>query len=268
MAQELTPEFMKASTMSAKNQMAFQERMSNTAHVREVEDLKAAGLNPVLSAHGQGASTPSGAEGDYSEGDQLLALANTAMNTASKISDSWYASGSGKPKGEFDPDKPFSENAAAAARAVADIIELRSNGKINWTKTWQNTRAAIENGDLDIVRDAAAYYVKDYNHHGTNDIIDKIAGKIAALQTGLSKADKTGKALVTAYYVDRKNVLDYLKQVITSTTPYSVHGESGDSGSSVSDSWYGQGAPRVQTYNHGGSVTVHNSAAPGGRIVL
>lgn len=46
---------------AAQNQMDYQTEMSNTAHQREVKDLIAAGLNPTLSAGGNGSSTPSGA---------------------------------------------------------------------------------------------------------------------------------------------------------------------------------------------------------------
>lgn len=64
----------------------FQERMSNTSHQREVADLRAAGLNPILSAKHGGASTPSGATAVATAPD-VVNSALSAATTAAQIKD-------------------------------------------------------------------------------------------------------------------------------------------------------------------------------------
>lgn len=74
------------SKSSAKQQMEFQQYNSDTAHRREIADLRAAGLNPILTAKYGGASTPPGAGYQIPEIKlpEAFTQAATAKNLASQ----------------------------------------------------------------------------------------------------------------------------------------------------------------------------------------
>ena len=75
-----------ANQANAQAQMDFQANMSNTAYQRQVKDMEAAGLNPMLAyMKGGGASTPSGAMATYQSPVSGAAQAATSAQIPSTI---------------------------------------------------------------------------------------------------------------------------------------------------------------------------------------
>ncbi len=198
---------------AAKNR-DWQKMMSNTAHQREIADLKAAGLNPVLSAmNGNGAAVTSGATASGVVGSGSKADADTSASSAvANLLGSILAA------------QTSLENANINARtqeAVADKYTAMSEIVANINAAASRESSTIHAG--------ASKYSADKSSDATI--------RSAGIHAGATKYASEQSASATRYAADHTKygmIDNAIGSVVDAVTGFSGH--SGHSGRSVASS--------------------------------
>lgn len=171
----------KANQAMSREQMRFQERMSNTAHQREVKDLRAAGLNPVLSATGgQGASSPSGQTATVQ--DTITPAVGSALQALSTLKQIEKTEAETR---NIQTDTNIKKKAEVLEGAKADVLEKGISSAKDLISTHGGS---IKNTVLEGISSAKKAYKK--NKPVVNDVIKTIKSGYKGLKYRFNKLFK------------------------------------------------------------------------------
>lgn len=156
------------SAEAAKNR-DWQEMMSNSAHQREVRDLMAAGLNPILSASGgNGASVGSGATAAAAQGASGASgqIDSSANQSITSLLGAWISSLTAleNQRVSAQSNEAIADKYNAMTQYTAELTDVRERQLHSETLTYQYYAIAVQ--------DALQRWVSENNLKGTKIAAD------------------------------------------------------------------------------------------------